>query len=119
MFKVLSFSAKESDAFSPWKFNQELINCVYPIFVIVLPVVVSTSPCISKSALSLNSHFFLVAVLINDLLSTLGVVIFVGSEYIVANSPGFASSNASTIANGYSTEYFHAFSTGAPSPNLH
>ena len=89
------------------------------MLVIILPVVVSRSPCISKSVVSLNNHFFLVFVLIYDLLSALGVVIFVGSEYIVANKPGLASSNASLTANGYCSEYFHAFSTGAPSPSFH
>ena len=42
----------------------------------------------------------------------------VGSPNTVTNIPGLESSNAWVIANGYDSEYFHAFSTGAPSPNL-
>ena len=42
-----------------------------------------------------------------------------GSENIVTNLPGCDNNIASVTANEYPTLYFQAFSTGAPSPNLH
>ena len=43
----------------------------------------------------------------------------IGSAKTVANFPGLESNNAVVIANGYDELYFQAFSTGAPSPNIH
>ena len=44
--------------------------------------------------------------------------IFSGSANTLANLPGLVSKRASAIAKGYASEIFHAFSTGAPSPNF-
>ena len=44
--------------------------------------------------------------------------IFPGSANTLANLPGLVSKRASAIAKGYASEIFHAFSTGAPSPNF-
>ena len=52
-------------------------------------------------------------------MSKTGAVILIGSENEVTNLPGLDKNNASTTAKGYPQLYFHAFSTGAPSPNLH
>ena len=45
-------------------------------------------------------------------------IIFSGSANTLANLPGLVRNSASAIAKGYCSEYFHAFSTGAPSPNF-
>ena len=70
------------------------------MLVIILPVATSTSPCILKSVVFKNFQRFLVDLLNNCALLIAGLSNAVGSENIVAKRPGFASNNASAIANG-------------------
>ena len=72
-----------------------------------------------KSVVSRNFQRFLVDLLNNCALFTVGLSSCVGSENIVANLPGLASNNASVCAKANAELYLNAFSTGAPSPSFH